>query len=751
MKEKRLIRGFHAVLLTILFFGSSYGQEFTNWKNFTDKKNIRSAGLVNDNVWAATTGGLFLYTAADSGFFALNKADGLSGSSLNALAIDAYGKIWMGGLDGMIEIYTPSAGTTKKIYNILNSEFTNKKINSLFIKGDTVFVATEFGLSLINAKTYSFFDTFSKFAALNANIKVSGSFKDSLIYAASDFGIIAQIPGTTNLSAPSSWEVIGTTGGLSSNTVYKIRSFEGNLIASGLRGFSRRNGSAWSIFLPEFNNSSITDFFVTGDSLFIVTGNQIYLHRNGSTNLLYTNTSGNLTGIAGIYNNELFLATDSGLLRLKNSAAVSGIYPPGPGANQFVDLSFDNTGKLWVATGRDITGKGLYTFDGDTWGSITTTTHPVLVTNAYFNVTSVNDKIYAGNWGSGFLRIDGSGNYQIFNANNTPLRGININPEYLVIAGIKADSRGNLWVLNHDASNRKILNVLTPDSTWHQYANYTDSSLVQYMSLLIDRNDTKWFITVDPARSGLYFFNENRTFGTTTDDKSGYASSISDLSGKSINAMALDKKGEIWLGTNLGCYVISNPSSVLNSTPTLRVNSLFSLRQYTITSIAVDPINRKWIGTNNSGVLVMSPDGTTLIASFNTSNSPLLSNQIQSITVEEKTGTVYIGTDAGLTSVNTNAASPERDFGSLRTYPSPFIVHESAHITIDGLIQDSDIKIINLSGDLVAEFSSPGGRVAQWNGRDTNGNIVPTGIYILSAFDKEGNTVSSVKIAVVRK
>lgn len=752
MKEKHHIRGLLPVLLIILLSAMLHAQEFSNWKNYTNKKNIRAASIRGNTAWAATTGGLFSYNLNQKSYFALNKADGLSGSGLNALAIDGYGKIWMGGIDGMLEIYNPATGVTKKIFNIINSGFTNKKINSLSVKSDTIFVATEFGLSLINAKTFAFFDTFSKFASLNANIKVYSAFKDSLIHIATDFGLVEQIPGSTNLSAPSSWKVTSTTGGLSSNTVYKVLSFQGKLTTSGNRGFSQRTGTVWGAFLPQFNNAAITDFMVTGDSMLFISGNLLYLHSNGNTSLLYTNTTGVLTSVVGVENSEIILASDNGLILLNSGGASGDIYPPGPGSNQFVDLSFDAGGKMWVATGRDITGKGLYTFDGTTWQSLTPATNPAMITNAYFNVTAIDDKIFAGNWGSGFLRIDGSGIYQNFSAQNTPLRGISANPDFIVIPSIKSDSRGNVWILNHDAANRKILNVLTPDSTWHQFANYTDSSLAQYMNMLIDRNDTKWFISFDPARSGLYFFNENKTFSVTSDDKYGYASSVSELTGKSINSMVLDKRGEIWLGTNLGCYVISNPASVLNTQPSLRVNSLFSLRQYTITAMAVDPVNRKWIGTNNSGVLVMSPDGTTLIASFNTSNSPLLSNDIQSIAVEEQTGIVYIGTEAGLTSVQTNAAKPERDFGNLKTYPSPFVLSSGgSQLTIDGLIQESDIKIINLSGGLVAEFSSPGGRIAQWNGRDLSGNLVGTGIYILSAFDKEGNTISSVKIAVVRK
>jgi len=66
------------------------------------------------------------------------------------------------------------------------------------------------------------------------------------------------------------------------------------------------------------------------------------------------------------------------------------------------------------------------------------------------------------------------------------------------------------------------------------------------------------------------------------------------------------------------------------------------------------------------------------------------------------------------------------------------------------LIKESDISILDISGNKVISFSSPGGRVATWDGKDNSGNLVATGVYIIVVSDKEGNTVSKTKTAVVR-
>jgi ligand-binding sensor domain-containing protein len=163
----------------------------------------------------------------------------------------------------------------------------------------------------------------------------------------------------------------------------------------------------------------------------------------------------------------------------------------------------------------------------------------------------------------------------------------------------------------------------------------------------------------------------------------------------------------------------------------------------------VDPVNRKWIGTD-AGLFLVSSDGTNLIAFYDVTNSPLLTNEINMMGSDPKEGKVFIGQTGGLISFKTQAPSPNVDFSALYTYPSPYRPSTGSVMTIDGLIKESDIVIIDLAGNKIKAFSSPGGRVANWDGKDENGNIVATGVYIVVASDKEGNTVSKTKITVVR-
>ncbi len=61
------------------------------------------------------------------------------------------------------------------------------------------------------------------------------------------------------------------------------------------------------------------------------------------------------------------------------------------------------------------------------------------------------------------------------------------------------------------------------------------------------------------------------------------------------------------------------------------------------------------------------------------------------------------------------------------------------------------MKILTISGALVAEFETPGGRIAEWDGKDRYGNYVSSGIYIIAGYNQDGSKVCTGKVAIVRK
>ncbi len=216
-----------------------------------------------------------------------------------------------------------------------------------------------------------------------------------------------------------------------------------------------------------------------------------------------------------------------------------------------------------------------------------------------------------------------------------------------------------------------------------------------------------------------------------------------------VTTIVVDKENSLWVGTDKGIGIILDPSAPTRSGAVAIYKPLYGL---VVNTIAVDPLNQKWVGTS-AGVFLLSPDGTQQLASYTVENTggKLIDNDVKSIGVDEKTGTIYFGTNDGLASLTTSAAAPKTSFdGGLRVYPNPYYVPGSVPLTVDGLVENSTIKILTTDGVLVNEVPTPGGRLGYWDGTDLKGNPVASGIYIISAYSESGATANG-KVAVIHK
>jgi ligand-binding sensor domain-containing protein len=736
--------------LFVVTFTFNFPQQAGSWKIYTSMRSINNFVVSNNSIWGASTGGAFQYNPSDGTYKKFTKVDGMTGINITTTAIDKSGNVWFGSSNGALDVFNIVTNQFGSIPDILNSDKSNKQISSLQSSGDTIIAATDFGITLIDPKNNVLYDTFFKFDYLSSNSKINFAVKYDLIYAASDNGAIIQKTGSTNLSAPESWTVYSTINGLPSNNVCKIVKYGNSIIAATDKGISKFNGLGFETYIPQLINYNITDLYVNNDTLFILeSGINVYSFVNENLVKIYSFSS-SVNNIKTNSQYGLLGSSSNGIIQLKNNQT-SNIFPNGPLANLFYDLGADNNGTVWVGSGTDVSGVGFYSLQNDYWTNYNTSSNPILPTNAYFKVYCSPDNItYIGSWGRGFARIK-NGSINIFSSAITGMVGIPTDPKYLVVTGFVQDSKNNLWFLNYGSADRKNLAVLTKDSTYYHFLipATSNADLKAQMDLVIDQYDTKWYISNDQFSRGLIYFNENNTFNDASDDKSAF---VQNLNTNVVNSIAVDKRGDLWVGTSLGVNIVTNTYTIATTqTPQLSISSVFILRQQNINCILVDPLNQKWVGTNQ-GLFLVDQDGTNLLAVYNSKNSPLLSDIILNLAIDQNTGTVYVSTDAGLISLKTTSVKPVDSFSGLRLYPSPFkLKNDNNILTIDGLIADTDIKILTISGKLVREFSSPGGRIAYWDGRNDGGSLVSSGIYIIVAYDTAGNSVASGKIAVLRQ
>jgi hypothetical protein len=297
----------------------------------------------------------------------------------------------------------------------------------------------------------------------------------------------------------------------------------------------------------------------------------------------------------------------------------------------------------------------------------------------------------------------------------------------------------------------------TADTVFYPFSNPSIILNTNFGQVAVDNYNTKWIVSL-ASPGGLYFFNDNNSPENYSDDVYGIYYK-NEFGIENISGVVVDKNNEVWVSTNNGVFIIRNPLGAIQNpsqkpapeklgiiSGNLKVPFTENCR-----CISIDVLNQKWIGTENNGVFHLSSDGATLIETFNLNNSPILSNQINSIAVNTKDGRAYFGTLNGLSSVQTDAISPLAEFDKIICSPNPYLVPPRVNLKIDGLVENSSVKILSLSGDIITEFTSPGGRIASWDGKDSKGNYVASGIYIVVGFNKDGKKVGKGKLAIIKQ
>ena len=81
-------------------------------------------------------------------------------------------------------------------------------------------------------------------------------------------------------------------------------------------------------------------------------------------------------------------------------------------------------------------------------------------------------------------------------------------------------------------------------------------------------------------------------------------------------------------------------------------------------------------------------------------------------------------------------------------YPNPVRPDYTGPITIVGLTYNADVKIVTANGTLVAQGRSNGGTF-EWDGCDTRGRRVASGVYMVQTATADGSKGTVCKIAVV--
>ena len=454
---------------------------------------------------------------------------------------------------------------------------------------------------------------------------------------------------------------------------------------------------------------------------------------------------------------------------------VKTLNPGGPKYNHFFHMLMHH-GKLYTV------GGGIYQFniynrpgciqilENNQWTIYQDDIKPAFA-NSYEDVTSIaidplhEDHVVVTSRSGLYEFMNGTFKYNYTDGNNEYIKSAvpNGDPNYVFTNGAIYDQEGNLFFLNSEAPKAAIIKW-SKDGKWSGFMNpeiidVNNRSMRMMKGSMIDSRGLLWFVNAHSNCPALFCYDDDNNSITKYDNFKNQDDT--DMSVVWAECVCEDKDGNIWVGTDKGpVYLTMNeladPSLGVIQYKVPRNDGTdyadYLLSGIEITCMAIDGAGRKWFGTGGDGVYLISNDNNQQIHHFTSSNSKLLSDIIESLTINQQTGEVFFGTDKGLCSYTSDATEPAEsmDSDNVYAYPNPVDFNNySGLITVTGLTFNADVKITNAAGFLIAEGRSNGG-LFTWDGKDKKGNRVASGVYNVITATQDGKKGTVCKIAIIR-
>ena len=765
-----------------------FAQDFSNlWEGYFSYNQVNEVVTGRNKIYAASENAIFSFDSQTKTLEEITTIQGLSGETISTIYYsEAYELLVVGYENGLIEIVFDEDDDILTVVDIVNKSTIldgDKKINHINANENNVYLSTGYGISVFDLERLEFGDTyFIGDGGIQIEVSQTTIFGDYIYAACLDGSGLKKAPITSpNLIDYKNWEQVSNGDFLS------VQTNENKLYAinTGKR-------------LYEINNDVLTSLLVFADTplkttslnekLIITTNNNVFVY-DIDFNLLAQaadnadfNTNFNSATIDA---DNIYIGTDNfGVLStsILNPLNYEEIHPDGPLLNTPFSIQADVNG-VWVTYGDYTLDYNPYPLNARgvshlTKGAWINTSYSDLFGARSLNAISVNpskiNQAFVSSFFSGLLEFNDDETTVLYNQTNSGLESLidPTNPSYVDIRVGESifDNTGLLWTITSRVD--KPLKSYNPTS--NQWVSYSFESLIEdalndnlgFDKLVIDRNNTKWIASYS---KGLIGFNEN--------NGSPLLKNIDEVDGNlpinSVRALAADDRNQLWIGTDKGLRVLYNTSSFFTdeSATTEEVIILEDgiarelLSEQYITDIKVDGANNKWIGTVDAGVFYLSSDGQETIYHFTTDNSPLPSNAINEISIEETNSIIYLATDRGLVSFKSGGSGSSEDLETVYAYPNPvrpnFDIVEKK-VKIKNISDNVNIKITDIEGNLVAEAQSrinlrynnynleiDGGTVF-WNGKNMANNIVASGVYLIMISDLDTFETKVVKLMVVR-
>ncbi|WP_196895599.1 type IX secretion system anionic LPS delivery protein PorZ [Aureivirga marina] len=756
------------LLLLFLFttFYTSFAQvDYSDeWEEFYSYNNVKDFVKVQHKIYAISDNAVFIYDELGDTYEKISSVNGLSGDLISSIYYDInLDRIVLGHENGLLEIIEKD----KRIHiakDLLNFNFIGEKsINHINQFGNKLYLSTSFGIVEYNLEKLEYGSTF--FINTNSTeVKVNKTeIVGNLIYAATSDGLFRADLTNNFLIDSNNWEKLDN-GNFNGITNFQDRIFLSKetevleLIGENL--VSRLSNPAGIVDI-----SSNQQFLVVSIPFAVIIYNSLLFNVTGinsGSNEVYFNVHN-----AEVINENFYISTiNHGILKAPviNTSQIQEIHPTGPNSNEIFSLEAQNN-EIWcvyggydkIFTPRELQ-RGYSHFNGENW--INKPYDPSLSMRDLVNITidpNNSDIVYYSSWGEGLLVTENDEPIQIWNDSNSSLESLTPSYREIRVDGKSFDKQGNLWVSN--SWNVRNIHKYSTDGEWTSYEVPVLNSNMGLNELLVDEANTVW---VGSRNVGLTAFNADegiiRNFSTS--------SSRGNLPHSNVRTIAIDSDNTIWIGTSLGLVVYRNTPGILNVTnyqaePVIILDEGIPKKlmgDQVINTIAIDGSDNKWFGSKTGGALNTNSSGEETLHIFNKDNSPLPSNTILKIKIDQSNGKVYFLTDRGIVAYNSNVVPYSDHLGEVYAYPNPATKNHET-ITIDGrygthLPKGTNVKILDMAGHLVFEANAEegesvnGGKII-WDKRNLAGRKVASGIYVVLLTTEDKSETQTTKIAIV--
>ena len=748
------------LVLTLLvgnYFWAQIGM--SQWRLHVASGKAIDIVRAENTIFTAYTNGLHVLNRDNEQEELLTDVNGLSDIEISCLYYDSIAAcVLVGYSNGNIDKITASS-----IYNIpaikLAQVPNSKRINRFVRNGDYVYVATDFCVTKLDLNKDEIKDTYYPTNGNEAILDLS--FSADTIFALSSDRLKYGIIDNPALPDVSQWQVDLRFPIQSENSYAEIEQFENKqfiLLKSPTYGqdsvfYLENNIKTWLTNSPyslEINSINILD-----DTTFAVNiDGGIYIYNSELTNpLSYNSNNFNIwiSPVRSIRSSEGIWSADqiNGLHLYPSGIGYKAFPVVGPYNNNFYAMDWQNN-TLAIASGRllgklpSFSSNGIHVFRDEAWDFKNIQSVPQWQDQNIWDFIDIsvnpNDPLeYAvASYSEKPLTIFSSDTVEVFDDTNSSLSFTGISNGWSLASDVCFDTQDNLWVLN--GYTEQPLNVRQQDGSWMNFDCGSSARNIYTTKMIIDFNDNIWFASED---HGMFGYNHNNTIDEPNDDESVHISTginSGNLPSSNVTALAADFDGEIWVGTDAGFAILYNASNTFDGNPgdydvqrvkvTFEGNVEYVLGNTHITDIEVDGGNRKWIATANAGILLLSADGSEILEQHTTDNSPLVSNNIFDLKLDQNSGELFIITDNGLISYRSDASYEDPTYETYNVFPNPVRPNYSGPVTIQGIRYNSDVKITDAAGNLVYKTTSNGGTAA-WNCRALNGQRVASGVYYI--------------------